>query len=170
MNLSAEEAADLRILGVKLEELKPLFNENGDKVYYSFDMLDVVELFSKFGKVEEVNILPYPNGHIATVTMSSIVEAFYAAKVLNNQLFHREKCLQLKVSFIGPGVDRNKLKDFKEKKMGNSKTFKKLMEKTAMEKVDNGRDEKETRDYGLPKSCLKFKAFDCCNHVTYTPA
>lgn len=72
--------------------------ETNSYMKYCLVKEDVLKLFSRFGTVTEVITLP--ESQMCFVTMSKVIEAFHAYKVLNKTILGGK--LTLKVDFFNP--------------------------------------------------------------------
>lgn len=70
----------------------------------------------------EMMILPEPNGNIAFVRLSSIPEAFYAACILDGQMFYEGR-IQLKIKFLNPDLDMSQVHTIYNENLANDQTF-----------------------------------------------
>ncbi len=69
------------------------------KYVNSLSIEEVKKLFSKFGAVQEIVILPGLNSNTGFVKMGNVLQAYHAFKVLNERKLSDGR-LQLKVSFL----------------------------------------------------------------------
>jgi hypothetical protein len=112
MNLKPDEAKDLCVLWVNLVEIPSRTYSIADhKCLFELEIEDIQSCFGKFGLVTEIFLFPSPNANKCFVTMSSIPEAFYAARVLNNTLIKDGNFL-LRVKFVCSSLDKQRLQEF----------------------------------------------------------